>query len=71
MRGRIMSIDMFLHGLMPIGIVPISLIAEAYDVATALIATGVLFALLLTGLVVMSTAVRRVDEGLVAVKNSV
>lgn len=71
MRGRIMSIDMFLHGLMPLGIVPISLIAEAYDVATALVATGVLFALLLTGLVVTSTAVRRVDEGLSSVKNSV
>ncbi len=40
MRGRIMSIDMMSHGLMPLGVFPISWIAEAYDVGTALVVSG-------------------------------
>jgi MFS family permease len=36
MRGRIMSIDMMTHGLMPLGVFPISWIAENYDVGTLL-----------------------------------
>ena len=71
MRGRIMSIDMMTHGLMPIGIIPISILAEAYDVASALVVSGCLFALLIAGLVFLSTAVRRVDEGLVGAKDAV
>ena len=40
MRGRIMSIDMMSHGLMPLGVFPISLIAEYYGVGAALITSG-------------------------------
>jgi MFS transporter, DHA1 family, staphyloferrin A biosynthesis exporter len=40
MRGRIMSIDMMSHGLMPLGVIPISLIAEHWTVAVALVAAG-------------------------------
>ena len=62
MRGRIMSIDMMSHGLMPFGVIPISLIAEAYDVGVALVVAGIAFAFAVLLLAVFSTAVRRVDE---------
>ncbi|MEM8767331.1 MAG: MFS transporter [Pseudomonadota bacterium] len=62
MRGRIMSIDMMSHGLMPLGVIPISLIAEAYDVAVALICAGILFAVTVLLLAVVSKSVRQVDE---------
>lgn len=62
MRGRIMSIDMMSHGLMPLGVIPISLIAEAYDVAVALVCAGIAFAVSVLLLAVFSTSVRKVDD---------
>lgn len=62
MRGRIMSIDMMSHGLMPLGVIPISLIAEAYDVAVALVVAGIAFAVTVFLLAAFSSSVRRVDE---------
>lgn len=50
MRGRIMSIDMMSHGLMPLGVFPISLIAEYYGVGAALVTSG--FALMVITLLV-------------------
>ena len=50
MRGRIMSIDMMSHGLMPLGVFPISLIAEYYGVGVALVTSG--FALIVITLLV-------------------
>ena len=47
MRGRIMSIDMMFHGLMPIGVFPISWVAEAYGVGTALTVSGIAFGALI------------------------
>ncbi len=70
MRGRIMSIDMMSHGLMPLGVIPISLIAEAYDVAVALVVAGIAFAIAVTLLAVFSTSVRRVDEEMPAFNRS-
>ncbi|MFU8817831.1 MAG: MFS transporter [Pseudomonadales bacterium] len=64
MRGRIMSIDMMSHGLMPLGVIPISLIAEYYSVALALEVTGVVFVLVVVGLALFAPSVRRVDENL-------
>ena len=46
MRGRIMSIDMMSHGLMPLGVFPISWVAENYDVGTALVVSGSAFMVL-------------------------
>jgi MFS family permease len=62
MRGRIMSIDMMSHGLMPLGIIPISLIAEAYDVGVALVVAGIAFAISVLLLAVFSKSVRKVDD---------
>ncbi|MFW6093847.1 MAG: MFS transporter [Pseudomonadota bacterium] len=64
MRGRIMSIDMMSHGLMPLGVVPISMIAERYSVAVALEAAGAVFVLVVAALAMFTTSVRRVDEDL-------
>ena len=57
MRGRIMSIDMMFHGLMPLGVFPISWIAEGYGVGTALVVSGGVFALLIGLAFVLSPAV--------------
>ncbi len=65
MRGRIMSIDMMSHGLMPIGVIPISIIAERYSVAVALEVAGVMFVLVVLALAAFTTSVRRVDEDMV------
>ncbi len=62
MRGRIMSIDMMSHGLMPLGIIPISIIAERYDVAIALSVAGAAFIVCVILLTLVSSSVRRVDD---------
>ena len=64
MRGRVMSIDMMSHGLMPLGIIPISLIAEAANVSIALMVSGGAFALSVGVLLMGSRAVRRLDRWL-------
>lgn len=64
MRGRIMSIDMMSHGLMPLGVIPISLIAERYSVAVALEAAGIAFIVAVGLLALCTSSVRRVDEDL-------
>ena len=61
MRGRIMSIDMMSHGLMPIGVFPISLIADHYDVGVALFVSGIAFMLATIGVVLFMPAVRQTD----------
>ncbi len=68
MRGRIMSIDMMSHGLMPLGVIPISFIAERYSVAVALETAGVVFVLVVLGLALFTTSVRRVDEGVTSLE---
>ena len=58
MRGRIMSIDMMFHGLMPIGVFPISWVAEAYGVGTALTVSGIAFGAMVVLSYLLSPAVR-------------
>ena len=64
MRGRILSVDMMSHGLMPIGVIPISIIAEQYSVATAIVVSGVAFVVLIILLLAVAQSVRRVDDNL-------
>jgi MFS family permease len=64
MRGRIMSVDMMSHGLMPIGVIPISIIAEQYDVATAIVISGFAFVTLIVLLTFVAQSVRHVDDNL-------
>jgi MFS transporter, DHA1 family, staphyloferrin A biosynthesis exporter len=62
MRGRIMSIDMMSHGLMPLGVFPISWIAEHYGVGSALVASGSAFMVLTLLSVLFIPAVRTTDH---------
>ena len=63
MRGRVMSIDMMTHGLLPLGLLPISWIAERYDVQTGLTVSGALLAVLAAVLWLFLKKVRRIDKG--------
>ena len=69
MRGRIMSIDMMSHGLMPLGVLPVSMIADAYDISTSLIASGAVFVVLIALLVLISTPVRKLDSMMLDVRH--
>ncbi len=62
MRGRIMSIDMMSHGLMPLGVFPIAFIAEYYDVGTALVVSGAAFITLTMLSVLFIPSVRVTDR---------
>lgn len=59
MRGRIMSIDMMTHGLMPLGVFPIAWIAEKEGAGIALVASGIAFLLLIAFALVVFSSVRR------------
>ncbi len=63
MRGRVMSIDMMSHGLMPLGVIPIGFIAERYDIAIALVCAGLVFVAAIAALALLSSSVRTVDTG--------
>lgn len=63
MRGRIMSIDMMSHGLMPLGILPISYIAEVVSIEAGLGVSGGLLTLLTVVLWFGLKQVRRIDRG--------
>ncbi len=60
MRGRVMSIDIMCHGLMPLGAIPIGLIADGFGVAAALLVSGTLFALAIASLARFSFSVRQI-----------
>lgn len=62
MRGRIMSIDMMSHGLMPLGLLPISWIAQSHGVDVALMVSGVAFVLLILLSLLLLDAARRAIE---------
>ena len=66
MRGRVMSIDMMSHGLMPLGIIPMSLIAERYDVSVAIVVSGIVFLVATLILIGVSRPVRELDRDLAA-----
>lgn len=63
MRGRIMSIDMMSHGLMPLGMLPISMVAERFSVQTGLFFGGALLVVLTGICAYFLAAVRAIDRG--------
>lgn len=66
MRGRVMSVIMMSFGLMPLGAVPISFVADHLGIAMALIVSAV--ALLITTLAVAAAIpeIRHIDRGVEA-----
>ena len=63
MRGRVLSIDMMSHGLMPLGIIPISFIAESWGIDLALLISAVLLACSSMLVAVFLPVVRGIDRG--------
>ena len=62
MRGRVMSVDMMLHGLAPLGILPLGWLAESYGVPVALSLSGSLMMLCFLLLGYWLPEIRRIDE---------
>lgn len=62
MRGRIMSLDMMSHGLMPLGVMPIAWIADHHGINTSLFISGVIFVALI-GVALSIRAIRYIWSG--------
>ena len=63
MRGRIMSIDMMSHGLMPLGVLPIGYIAETVSIPAGLVTSGVILCISTLILGVLMPKIRSIDVG--------
>ena len=63
MRGRIMSIDMMSHGLMPLGVLPIGYIAETVGIPTGLVVSGLILCISTIILGAMMPKVRSINLG--------
>ncbi len=63
MRGRVMSVTMLIWGLMPLGVLPISFLAERFGIAAALVVSAVALAILTLLVAVSFPVLRRIDRG--------
>lgn len=63
MRGRIMSIDMMTHGVMPLGLLPISFVAEKASIEAGLALSGALLVITTIGMWFWLKQVRHIDKG--------
>ena len=62
-RGRVMAIMWMAHGLMPIGIIPISWLAEALSIDIALLVSAFLLAITMALLGVIYPELKAIDKG--------
>ena len=63
LRGRVMSAVMLMWGLMPLGVVPVSFLAERVGIAGALSASGAVLLLCIGLAALLLPALRRIDQG--------
>lgn len=63
MRGRIMSIDMMSHGLMPLGVLPIGYIAETAGIPAGLFVSGLILCISTIILGAMMPKIRSINLG--------
>jgi hypothetical protein len=63
MRGRVMSMVMMIWGLMPLGVVPVSFLAERIGVGPALELSAVALALLTVAAAALLPEIRGIDRG--------
>lgn len=63
MRGRVMSVTMLIWGLMPLGVLPISFLAERFGIATALLLSAMALALMTASVAYCFPVLRRIDRG--------
>ncbi|MBX3705817.1 MAG: MFS transporter [Pseudomonadales bacterium] len=62
-RGRVMAIMMMAHGFMPIGILPVSAIAERIGIDTALLVAGTLLLVSVAAIRLWIPGLARIDTG--------
>ena len=62
-RGRVMSIYMMTFGLVPLGVMPVSIIAENLGIDLSLIAAAVMLGLSMFLLSVLMPDLRKIDRG--------
>ena len=62
MRGRIMSLDMMSHGLMPLGVLPVAWVADNYGNNTSLFVSGIVI-IFLVSLSLLMRAIRYIWSG--------
>ncbi len=62
-RGRVMSIMMMTHGLMPFGVIPVSTLAEYVGIDVALMFAAAMLALSMLILGIYFPDLRRIDKG--------
>lgn len=63
MRGRVMSVVMMMWGLMPIGVIPISFLAETTGIAVALLASSVVLVVVTLLAAACLPALHAIDRG--------
>ena len=63
MRGRVMSLMMMTFGLMPIGVFPMSILAESVGIGLAVLAGAVGLGVLILMMSIVIPSVRRIDKG--------
>ena len=63
MRGRVMSLMMMTFGLMPIGVFPMSVLADSIGIGNALLISAFGLGLLILIVSVLFPAIRRIDRG--------
>ncbi len=60
--GRVMSIDMMAHGMMPLSVVPIGILADTVGTAPALSASGFMLVAIIIGMLYFSPTVRHLTK---------
>jgi hypothetical protein len=62
-RGRVMSLTLMIHGLMPLGVIPVGVVAELLGVKAAFLFSAAMLALTVWLLNVIFPAIKRIDSG--------
>jgi hypothetical protein len=66
MRGRVMSIDMMSHGLMPLGVLPISYLVDNVSIQVGLVTSGIILVVLTIVTGCLMPQIRAIDKGYLA-----
>ena len=62
-RGRVMAVVMMSFGLMPLGVIPLALAADAFGAQTALAGSAIIMIVLLAGMFLLSPSLRNLRVG--------
>lgn len=62
-RGRVMSLTLMIHGLMPLGAIPVGVMAEFVGIKAAFLFGAAMMALIVWLLNVIFPAIKRIDRG--------